>query len=123
MQFSNLVDWAIDSLKQLEQAQDPNTDPNTSITIYWNQAQLLYALKRPQYVEKALKLLTDLLVSAPAASFSSAQITSFLYNSRLALARLLCIYQVLDESRSVYLDALDGKWKLEKRELLDIAKV
>jgi hypothetical protein len=113
----------IDALSRLDQAQDPKSDPTLSITIYWNQAQLLFALKRPQYVEKALKLLIDLLVSSPITTFSSAQITSFFYNSRLALARLLCIYQALDESRSVYLDALDGKWKLEKAELLNIAKV
>lgn len=100
-----------------------SADPTTSITIYWNQAQLLFALKRPQYAEKALKSLIQLLSSSPSTQFSTAQITSFLYNSRLALARLLCIYQELDESRSVYLEALDGKWKLEKTELLNIAKV
>lgn len=107
----------------MEQAQDPRADPTTSITIYWNQAQLLFALKRPQYVERALKSLIGLLLTSPTTQFSSAQITSFIYNSRLALARLLCMYQELDESRSVYLDALDGKWKLEKNELLNIARV
>lgn len=107
----------------MEQAQDPRMDPSQSITIYWNTAQLLFALKRPQYVEKALTLLIKLLESSPTTSFSSAQITSFLYNSRLSLARLLCVYQQVDESRSVYLDALEGKWKLEKSELLNIAKV
>lgn len=113
----------IEALAQLERAQDPECDPTMSITIYWNQAQILFALKRPQYVEKALKSLIQLILSSPTTTFSSAQITSFLYNSRLSLARLLCIYQNLDESRSVYLDALDGKWKLEKNELLSIAQV
>ncbi|KAI7864095.1 uncharacterized protein EV154DRAFT_534264 [Mucor mucedo] len=109
-----------DALSQLEIA--ASADPTTSLTIYWNQAQLLFSLKRPQYVEKALKSIINLLLASPPTQFSSAQITSFLYSSRLALARLLCIYQELDESRSIYLDALDGKWKLEKNELLDIAK-
>ncbi|KAI9344166.1 hypothetical protein BD770DRAFT_447247 [Pilaira anomala] len=111
-----------EALAQLERAQDPKCDPTMSITIYWNQAQILFVLKRPQYTEKALKSLIQLILSSPTTTFSSAQITSFLYNSRLSLARLLCIYQNLDESRSVYLDALDGKWKLEKTELLSIAQ-
>lgn len=109
-------------LNQLEQAQAKNADPSQSIMIYWNTAQMLFGLKRPHYVEKALKLLIELILSSPTTSFSSAQITSFLYNSRLSLARLLCIYQQLDESRSIYLDALDGKWKLDKSELLNISK-
>lgn len=67
-------------------------------------------------------MLIDLINTSPVTTFSSAQITSFLYNSRLALARLLCIYQQLDASRTVYLDALAGKWKLETLELLEIAK-
>ncbi|GAA5801150.1 hypothetical protein HPULCUR_006592 [Helicostylum pulchrum] len=111
-----------EALAQLEKAQDTKCDATLSITIYWNQAQVLFGLKRPQYVEKALKLLINFLLLSPTTTFSSAQITSFLYNSRLALARLLCIYQELDESRSVYLDAIDGKWKLEKGELINIAQ-
>lgn len=67
-------------------------------------------------------MLINLINTSPVTTFSSAQITSFLYNSRLALARLLCIYQQLDASRTVYLDALAGKWKLETLELLEIAK-
>lgn len=114
----------LECLSQLEQAQAKNADPSQSIMIFWNTAQMLFGLKRPQYVEKALKSLIQLISSSPTTTtFSSAQITSFLYNSRLALARLLCIYQQLDESRSVYLDALDGKWKLDKSELLKISKV
>lgn len=115
--------FILEALAQLEKAQDTKCDPTLSITIYWNQAQVLFGLKRPQYVEKALKLLIDFLILSPVTTFSSAQITSFLYNSQLALARLLCIYQELDESRSVYLDAIDGKWKLEKGELMNIAQV
>ncbi|KAI8090691.1 hypothetical protein BDF21DRAFT_411834, partial [Thamnidium elegans] len=111
-----------EALAQLEKAQDTKCDATLSITIYWNQAQVLFGLKRPQYVEKALKLLINFLLLSPTTTFSSAQIISFLYNSRLALARLLCIYQELDESRSVYLDALDGKWKLEKGKLINIAQ-
>lgn len=84
---------------------------------------MLFALKRPQYTEKALCLLISALSSNANTTFSSAQIMSFMYNSRLALARLYCLYQQLDNSRSVYLEALESKWKLDKKELIDIAKV
>ena len=114
----------IEALSQLEAAQDPAMDPSQSVTIYWNVAQLLFALKRPHYVEQALELLICTLQSSTKPTqFSPAQITSFIYNSRLALARLLCIYQHLEKSRSVYLDALSGKWKLETPELLSIGQV
>lgn len=111
----------LDALEKLEQAS--LADPTQAVTIYWNQAQMLFALKRPQYTEKALGLLINTLSSNSNTTFSSAQITSFLYNSRLALARLYCLYQQVDDSRSVYLDALESKWKLDKKELVDIAKV
>ncbi|KAL7313387.1 hypothetical protein PS15m_007144 [Mucor circinelloides] len=104
----------------LDQA-EKSDNATAALTAFWTQAQTLYALKRPQYTEKALRMLIDLINMSPITTFSSAQITSFLYNARLALARLLCIYQQLDESRSVYLSALAGKWKLETPELLGIA--
>ncbi|CAO3617851.1 unnamed protein product [Mucor fragilis] len=109
-----------EALSMLDQA-EKSDDATVALTTYWTQAQTLYALKRPQYTEKALRMLIDLVNTSPTTTFSSAQITSFLYNARLALARLLCIYQQLDEARSVYLDALAGKWKLETADLLDIA--
>jgi len=104
----------------LDQA-EKSDNATAALTAFWTQAQTLYALKRPQYTEKALRMLINLINTSPTTTFSSAQITSFLYNARLALARLLCIYQQLDESRSVYLSALAGKWKLETPELLGIA--
>ncbi|KAF1805175.1 C2H2-type zinc finger transcription factor [Mucor lusitanicus] len=110
-----------EALSMLEQA-EKSDDATAALTTYWTQAQTLYALKRPQYTEKALRMLIDLINASPTTTFSSAQITSFLYNARLALARLLCIYQQLDDARSVYLDALAGKWKLETPELLGIAR-
>lgn len=111
----------LEALSMLEQA-EKSDDATAALTTYWTQAQTLYALKRPQYTEKALRMLIDLINASPTTTFSSAQITSFLYNARLALARLLCIYQQLDDARSVYLDALAGKWKLETPELLGIAR-
>lgn len=105
----------------LDQA-EKSGNATVALTTYWTQAQTLYALKRPQYTEKALRMLIDLISTSPTTTFLPAQITSFLYNARLALARLLCIYQQLDGARSVYLDALASKWKLETPELLDIAR-
>ncbi|KAG1124236.1 hypothetical protein G6F42_009806 [Rhizopus arrhizus] len=109
-----------EALSMLDQA-EKSDNATAALTAFWTQAQTLYALKRPQYTEKALRMLINLINTSPTTTFSSAQITSFLYNARLALARLLCIYQQLDESRSVYLSALAGKWKLETPELLGIA--
>jgi hypothetical protein len=106
----------------LEQA--ASLDTTQAVGVYWSQAQILFALKRPQYTEKALSLLISTLSSnASTTTYSSAQITAFLYNSRLALARLYCIYQHLTDARSIYLDALESKWKLDKKELVEIAKV
>ncbi|KAL9543286.1 hypothetical protein MBANPS3_008184 [Mucor bainieri] len=109
-----------EALHMLDQA-EKSDNATVAMTTYWTQAQTLYALKRPQYTEKALRMLIRLINTSPTTTFSSAQITSFLYNARLALARLLCIYQQLNDARGVYLDALAGKWKLETPELLDIA--
>lgn len=109
-----------EALSMLDQA-EKSDNATAALTTYWTQAQTLYVLKRPQYAEKALRMLIDRINTSPTTTFSSAQITSFLYNARLALARLLCIYQQLDDARSIYLDALAGKWKLETPELLEIA--
>ncbi|KAI7908024.1 uncharacterized protein BX663DRAFT_492745 [Cokeromyces recurvatus] len=110
-----------EALNKLEAAQK-SSDPTSSVTLYWNLAHTFYTLKYPQYTAKSLKLIIETLTSTSSTTFSSAQVTAFLYNSRLALARLFCIYQQLDECRTVYLDALEGKWKIEKMELLNIAK-
>ncbi|KAI9483089.1 MAG: hypothetical protein EXX96DRAFT_130157 [Benjaminiella poitrasii] len=112
-----------DALNKLEAAQK-SSNPTLSVTTYWTLAQTFYTLQRPQYASKALTLLIDLLTGQPApdTTFSSAQITAFLYNSRLALARLYCIYQLVNESRTVYLNALEDKWKIEKEQLLHISK-
>ncbi|CEP09573.1 hypothetical protein [Parasitella parasitica] len=110
-----------EALGLLEQAESSD-DATVAVTTYWTQAQALYALKQPRYTEKALRMLIHLISTSPVTTYSPAQITSFLYHARLSLGRLLCIYQQLDASRSVYLDALAGKWKLETSELFDIAK-
>ncbi|KAI8644394.1 hypothetical protein BD408DRAFT_123874 [Parasitella parasitica] len=110
-----------EALLILDQAEG-SENATVAITTYWTQAQTLYTLKRPQYTEKALQMLIHLINTSPATTYSSAQITSFLYCARLALARLLCLYQQLDASKNVYLEALAGKWKLETSQLFDIAK-
>jgi hypothetical protein len=92
-----------------------------AITIYWSQSQALFGLQRPHYVETALTSLINTL-DRPGLSFTPGQITSFRYSSQLALSRLLCLYQSLDTSRTVYLQALESKWKINVDELLSVAR-
>ncbi|KAI8070548.1 uncharacterized protein B0P05DRAFT_183236 [Gilbertella persicaria] len=109
------------ALHQLDLA-DTSNDPTLAINTYWTQAQFLYQHKRPEYTSRALRSLIDLLCLNPTTSLSPAYMTFYLYNSRLALARLLCMYQQVQEAQDIYLDALETKWKLDKPSLINIAK-
>ncbi|OBZ90485.1 hypothetical protein A0J61_01465 [Choanephora cucurbitarum] len=111
-----------EALQQLQVA-DTSKDPTVAIQIYWTQAQILYQLKRPQHTERALSSLIGLLSSQPAGlTLTSAQVTYYLYNSQLALARLYCLYQQLEKAWSFYLDGLNTKWKIDRVELLKLAQ-
>lgn len=114
------TDQYIDALSQLEQAKS-STDPNVAISIYSSQSQVLFGLQRPQHVETALKSLIEAL-DRPGLSLTPAQIQSFRYSSQLALSRLLCLYQELDASRAMYLNALESEWKINTTKLLELAK-
>ena len=90
-----------------------------------------YTLKRPEYTYKALQQLIETLEtlqssSTPTTDLKSSQISSTLYASRLALARLLCIYKTstsITSARTLYLNALQDKWKIDSEKLITLAQV
>lgn len=88
--------------------------------------QVFYSHRRPQHTFQSLQLVVDTLQSSePPTGLTPSQISSTLYISRLALARLLCLYpsSSTTDKKDLAFNALNDKWKVDKSQLLSLAKV
>lgn len=88
--------------------------------------QVFYSHRRPQHTYQSLQLVVDTLQSSePPTGLTPSQISSTLYISRLTLARLLCLYpsSTTADKKDLALNALNDKWKVDKSQLLSLAKV
>ncbi|KAG2218369.1 hypothetical protein INT45_012511 [Circinella minor] len=119
-----------DGLNKLKQATTvaKSSNPVPAVGVLWNLT--FYTLKRPQNTYQALQQLIETLEilqssSTPITGLTPSQIMSTLYASRLALARLLCIYKTdtsIKLAHTLYLDALQDKWKIDCKQLIAIAQ-
>ncbi|KAI8379080.1 uncharacterized protein BYT42DRAFT_567380 [Radiomyces spectabilis] len=106
-------------LKQVSKMTSSN--PSAAVSQYWGLSQAFYTHKRPHDTKKALLALIELLKSASISGMGASQINSTLYLARLALARLSCLYHDLDTARLTYLAAIEDKWKIDQKQLLNAA--
>ncbi|KAI9246729.1 hypothetical protein BDA99DRAFT_526801 [Phascolomyces articulosus] len=122
-----------EGLNQLKQAItiSKSSNPAPAVGVLWNLSKNFYTFKRPQSTYQALHHLINTLESlesssvVPMTGITPSQITSTLYASRLALARLACLYATetcILFARNLYLNALHDKWKLDRDQLESLAQ-
>ncbi|CDS04864.1 hypothetical protein LRAMOSA07394 [Lichtheimia ramosa] len=119
---SNVDPQVADALKNLQRA---SANPSTSVPMLWSLSKVFYSHRRPQHTYQSLQLVVDTLQSSePPTGLTPSQISSTLYISRLALARLLCLYpsSTTADKKDLALNALNDKWKVDKSQLLSLAK-
>ena len=130
----------LDALKNLQRAA---SNPSASVPTLWSLSKgrytsilpstllnslsfkVFYSHSRPQHTCQSLQLVVDALQSSdPPTGLTPSQISSTLYISRLALARLSCLYpSSTADKKDLVLNALNDKWKVDRSQLISLAKV
>ncbi|KAI8988818.1 hypothetical protein BDB01DRAFT_570237 [Pilobolus umbonatus] len=109
---------------QLKEAQQHLVSAKTMDTVsavqtFWTLSQFFFDQRRPADTRSALIALQERVVSP---GLTPGQITAYLYNSQLALARLYYLYNHITQSQELYLSAIEHKWKLNQHVLIEISK-
>ncbi|KND00866.1 uncharacterized protein SPPG_03970 [Spizellomyces punctatus DAOM BR117] len=99
-------------------------NPGLAATIYWSAANVLWSHKcvrdTAQCLSKLISVLCDLKAASPTITpeknasvvLKASQIAETLYLTRIALARLLTIYDC-DMALALYIDAIEGKYSVD----------
>ncbi|KAI8907438.1 hypothetical protein DFJ77DRAFT_179296 [Powellomyces hirtus] len=108
-----------------------STDPALAATVYWSVANVLWSNNRVRETGECLFKLTSVLshlqtnpapptgTLQPPVTLKPSQIVETLYLARIALARLMSIYDC-DFAIAMYMDALEGKYRIPFHEMTEL---
>ncbi|KAI8975618.1 hypothetical protein BDF20DRAFT_1002073 [Mycotypha africana] len=111
-----------EALFMLEEASTDSVTPTEDVlSKIYQCSQQLFKLKRPQDTEKSLRLLIKKSSNHYIDPLQQHGTMLYIHKAQIALARLLCIYQQMDDSRTAYLNILEQKFNASRSMLFQLA--